>query len=383
MLILALGIFSSVSLSALSHVLLIVPGLYFFYLDFIKREKPLKFGMSFIFLALMMLSIVLSVVFNLDILDRPLKNLFKVKYFLIPWLGVFALQRLFDAGLTVKKKSILMNTFLVVAVIATLSGLIALYTGFNPLKMKPACHETRACGLYGMYMTYGYGISLFAVLMTSLVFLKQQVVNKPLLYTATLFGILGTILSFARGGWIGYLAGVGAFFFRKNIKVFGAFILCSCIFLGTSFFGSSTVRDMITKREGSNVQRIAFYEAAVAAFKEKPLFGYGYRNFEPNVEEIKKRNGIDFPEIGGHAHNNLLEHLASTGLFGFICTLGFFISWLIEMYKRDDLIGKLAFPFVASFIVSGLFQYTFGDGENLFLIMGVWMISGLRKPDNI
>lgn len=373
--ILAVGIFTSVSISAISHVLMVIPGLYFFYKDFIKKEKPIKLSGSSIFLLLMIGSIILSVVFNLDILENPLKNLFKIKYFIIPWLGVFAVQRLIDEDLTPKKKNILINTFLIATTVATISGLMGLYTGFNPIKMKPACHATRACGLYGMYMTYGYGISLFAVLMTSLVFLKNNIVNKPLLYVSTLFGVIGTILSFARGGWLGYIAGVGAFFFKKNTKLFFISVAVLIALVTGAFFTSSTVKDMVSNRSTSNDQRIAFYQTAYAAFKERPIFGWGYRNFEPNVKEIKKKHNIAYPEFGGHAHNNILEHLASTGIVGLICTLGFFISWLIESYKRKDTIGALTFPFVASFLTSGLFQYTFGDGENLFLIMIVWTIS--------
>lgn len=376
--ILALGIFTSVSISAISHVLMVIPGLYFFYKDFIKKEKPIKLSGSSIFLLLMVGSIALSIIFNLDILEHPLKNLLKIKYFIIPWLGVFAVQRLVDEDLTPEKKTILINTFLIATTVATVSGLIGLYTGFNPIKMKPACHETRACGLYGMYMTYGYGISLFAVLMTSLVFLKKNIVNRPLLYIATLFGVVGTVLSFARGGWLGYIAGVGAFFFKKNTKLFFISIVVSTALITGAFFTSSTVKDMVNNRSESNDQRIAFYQTAIQAFKEKPIFGWGYRNFEPNVKEIKKKYNISYPDFGGHAHSNILEHLASTGVVGLICTLGFFITWLIESYKRKDLIGVLVFPFVVNFLTSGLFQYTFGDGENLFLIMGAWGILRLR-----
>ncbi|CBW25253.1 putative membrane protein [Halobacteriovorax marinus SJ] len=377
--ILAVGIFTSVSISAISHVLLIIPGVYFFYKDFIKKEKPIELSGSSVFLLLMIGSIILSVIFNLDILENPLKNLFKIKYFIIPWLGVFAVQRLIDEDLSPKKKNILINTFLIATTVATISGLIGLYTGFNPIKMKSACHSTRACGLYGMYMTYGYGVSLFAVLMTSLVFLKKNIVNRPLLYIATLFGLVGTVLSFARGGWLGYIAGVGAFFFKKNIKVFLVSIVVLITLVTTAFFTSSTVKDMVSNRSTSNDQRIAFYLTAYAAFKERPLFGWGYRNFEPNVKEIKKKYNIAYPDFGGHAHNNILEHLASTGIVGFICTLGFFVTWLMESYKRKDLTGILTFPFVVSFLTSGLFQYTFGDGENLFLLMGVWTIFRLKK----
>ncbi|OUR98884.1 hypothetical protein A9Q84_05580 [Halobacteriovorax marinus] len=379
--VLALGTFVSVSFSALSHILFIVPAIYFFIQDFIKKEKPIKLTYSSIFLLLMMGSMILSVVFNLDILDRPYKNLLKIKYFLIPWLSVFAIQRLVDNYLDEKKKKILIYTFLFATSVATISGLIALYTGFNPVKMKDACHPIRACGLFGMYMTYGYGISLFAVLLTISCLKKINIIRPWALYSSAILAVIGTILSYARGGWIGYAVGVMGYFLKKNFKLFLIFTMVILISFGGAITFSSKVQNMFLSREGSNSQRIAFYETAYKAFREKPAFGWGYRNFESNVKEIKKKHNIAFPEFGGHAHNNLLEHLASTGIVGFLATLGFFIAWLIESFKRRDLIGDLTFPFVLSFITSGMFQYTFGDGENLFLIMGVWALSQLRGQD--
>ena len=44
---------------------------------------------------------------------------------------------------------------------------------------------------------------------------------------------------------------------------------------------------------------------------------------------------------------------------------------MMELYRRDDPFGKIVFPFVIALFISGQFQYTFGDGENAFLIMGL------------
>lgn len=376
--VLAIGTFTSVSVSAISHILLIIPGLYFFYQDFITKEKPINLKGSSFFLLLMVVSIILSVVFNWDSIERPFKSISKIKYFVIPWLGVFALQRLWDSDFSTKSRKVLLHTFLVATSVATISGLIALKTGFNPLKYKPACHETRACGLYGMYMTYGYGISLYSVLLLSLFFAKQSFVSKVTLIPHFILGFAGTIFSYARGGWIGFLVGAAGFFMKKNLKAAILIVVLGVSSVIIAFYSSASVRHMITQRAASNAQRMAFFETAIIAFKEKPVFGWGYRNFEPNVKKIKKENNIAFPYFGGHAHNNLLEHLASTGAVGFIATLCFFLAWLRESFLRKDVIGYLVFPFALSFLASGMFQYTFGDGENLFLIMTVWMFSRLK-----
>jgi O-antigen ligase len=382
--VLALGTMTSVSFSALSHILLVIPGLFYFYKDVIKKERTFELSLSSKFLLFMIVTIILSVIFNLDIIDRPIKNISKIKYFLIPFLGTFALNRLFE-NLTAKKIKVLVYAFLIASTVATISGIIGLYTGFNPIKMKNACHSSRACGLFGMYMTYGYGISLFCVLVSGILFYKNKVkelISPYFLWLILIINFIGLYLSYTRGGLLGFLIAVPFLLFKANKKKFVSFGLLAAILLGLSFTFIPKVKNMFANRAGSDMQRIAFYQTAYSAFKEKPLLGWGYRNFEPNVPALKAKYKIAYPSYGGHAHNNILEHLASTGLFGFLAVFGFFIAWLIETYKRNDIIGQVSFVFFISFFTSGLFQYTFGDGENLFLIMGVWMISQVGKFTN-
>ena len=381
--ILCIGIFTSVSFSALSHVFLLISGAYFFYKNTRENGLP-QLGFSSKFLLLMVVTIVISILFNWGSYEKPINAILKVKYFLIPLLSIFVMRHLSLHYLDHKRIKILINIFLVATTVASLSGIIGLYSGFNPLKFKDSCHATRACGLYGMYMTYGYGISLMMVLLTGALVYREKFksfLNMPLLYLSWVVNFAGLFLSYARGGWLGFLLAVPFFFFKKNIKLFTTVVLASLIFGGIAFVSNSEVQKMFLNRGTSNDQRIAFYKTAVKAFQEKPVLGWGYRNFEPNVKMLKLKYNIPYQDFGGHAHNNILEHLASTGILGVIALLAFLLSWLVECYKRDDLVGKLSFPFVVSFLISGMFQYTFGDGENLFLIMGMWSLLQVRKKE--
>ena len=146
--------------------------------------------------------------------------------------------------------------------------------------------------------------------------------------------------------------------------------------MGIGVVSNDKVRETFTSldRMESVRQRISFFHTAWKAFEEKPVLGYGYRNFEPHVVSIKKQHGIALENHGGHAHNNFLEHLASTGFVGAVSFLLFSLLWLVNSYKREDVVGKITFPIVVSFIVSGMFQYTFGDGENMFFIMLLWAL---------
>ncbi len=368
--VLALGVFTSVSFSAISHILLVVPGVYFCLRNFKERE----FSPRPSFYALMGMTVIcwFSVISNWSEIERPMSHIFKTKYFIIALMSSVSFYYLKKNWLNEKRTKIILNLFLVATTLATLSGLIGLWGGFNPLKFKGPCHPTRACGLYGMYMTYGYGISLFMVLITGLVVFRkrfEKFITPWLLYSAFIVNLVGLVFSFARGGWLGFLLGVPFLFVKGHTKNFLIGIVAVLFIAGGAFVGSEKVRDIFTKRQGSNEQRIAFFETAYAAFKEKPLLGFGYRNFEANSRAIKVRHDIGHQYFAGHAHNNALEHLASTGALGFLAFIIFCLLWLKEAYREP-----IVFSFVMSFLISGLFQYTFGDGENLFLIMGIFSL---------
>lgn len=239
------------------------------------------------------------------------------------------------------------------------------------------CHPGRACGLYGMTMSYSYGMSLFMVLMTGLILYRDKIpfqINSWFLYGTYALNLWGLYESGARGAWIGLLGAIPFFFFKRDKKMFLISGLLGVLLLLAISFFTNRGREMFFERKVSNNGRVYFYQAAYRAFLEKPVFGYGYRNFEPNVPKIKKRYNIKRPDFGGHAHNNLLEHLASTGIIGFMCLLLWKCYWVVESYRREDFIGKISLPFAVSFIGSGLVQYTFGDGENLFLILSFWAL---------
>ncbi len=371
LIVLAIGVFTSVTFSSLAHILLLIPGVYFFSHWLKHRDfKPKK---SVFALGALILICWLSVISNWNEMDKPLKNIFKTKYFLISFLSYFSIHYAKKEFLNMDRKKTIFALFIAATSIATLSGLIGLFTGFNPLKFKEACHPTRSCGLYGMYMTYGYGMSLFMVLMTGIVLYRdkaKEYLNVKWLVVGWVINLIGLITSLARGAWVGYLAAVPFFFFKKNKKVFLATFLLGVIGLGTAISVNDKASEMFLKRGTSNGQRMLYWRTAITAAYEKPLLGWGYKNFEANMKKIKAKYFIHRPYDGGHAHNNFLEHLASTGILGFLAFSCFVFLWLYESYKYNPLV----FPFVLSFLVSGMTQYTFGDGENLFLILAIFSL---------
>jgi O-antigen ligase len=377
--VIALFCFTAFSLTAIHHILLLISGIFFLIVAIKKREFNLsKSSWSLFFL---IIASIISVVVN-DV-ERPFSNILKLKYFLIPLLGIFAYRAWFKKSFSEKKVKLVVNLFLISVMVANISGLIGLYTGFNPLRFKESCHLSRNCGMYGMFMTFGYGMMFVMIILTGLMLYREKIrkyLNLKILYVSFLVCLVGFILSYARGALIGFFIALPFFFFKNNKKRFLLAFIVIIISSLLAFKFIPQINSLFTSdaRTMSVTRRITQYQAAVKIFMEKPILGIGYKNFEPNSIKYKKKYDIEYHWIGGHAHSNFFEHLASTGIIGLILLIMFHFLWGYEMCVRDDIFARICFPFVIALFISGQFQYTLGDGENLFLIMFIYVLSQVK-----
>ncbi len=383
----ALFSFVSLSASALSHILIFIPALYFSYKAY--KEGRLNLTKSNIALLVTIVFAIVSIIFAPDI-SRKFKQVTKLKYMLIGVIAIYPYIELFKT-LTRKQTKKMVNALLVLLAIGNIAGVYALFSGFHPLRMKEASDGIRAAGMYGMAITYGYGIELVLIVMLSLLVLYRKklssIANPIIFYTSIATTLLGFYFAFARGALLALIFSIPFIFIRSNKKVFMSLLGSGIILVGiltAVVFNSNEDgggnRFLLKAKTASNMIRLSQYEAAYKGFLEKPLTGWGYRNFEPNAYDIKKRNGIDFAEFYGHAHNNYLEFLASTGIFGFISFCLFVLFWFIETLKRNDELSNILVPFIVSFSISGLFQNTINDGENMFVIMFIYSLTYAIRP---
>ena len=387
--------FVSLSASALSHILIIIPIFLSLCLLYKNGEK-IKFTKSMIFLGVMIFFCVLSVLFAPDI-DNKFKQASKVKYFLLGLLGVFAYRNLFKVFKREQAKT-MFNVFLVLIAIGNIAGIHALFDGFHYLRWKGASDGSRAAGMYGMAITYGYGIEYIVILLTGLAVnfwsKLDQLVNKKLFVFAMITCYLGMYFSYTRGALLAFVISIPFLFILTKKKLFKVSMVAGLILVislttlvfsisdGNKSFGDN--RFLLSAQNKSNLIRISIYETVWEAFKEKPFTGWGYRNFEKNSFEIKRRHNIDYADFGGHAHNNYLEILAGSGIFAFLSLLAFLTYWWREVWARADDLTIILIPFLVSFLFSGLFQNTITDGENMFVIMFIYTVSqGISKKQKI
>lgn len=365
---LAIGLLVSPTVLALFHILMIVPMI-----TFLTKADYSKFPKSAWALLALGVVLILSVFVNQDIAVKGFAPLSKTKYFILAFLMIAPLGWYFKNRITDKKMTILLYTFLGAATFATLIGIYARSSGYNPISMREV-NTVRNAGLFGMVMNYAHNLSFFLIIVSGLVIYRRQItkyINSYFLYTVLIINLIGLYLTYTRGAWLGYLAAMPFFLFKKNKKYFLAFILSFFILSGVLY----KVAGIHVIRPQSDMQRLSQWQAATKAFMERPILGFGYLNFEQHSFEIKKRYDLPEKDFGGHAHSNLFEMLGSAGALGLIAFILWIFFWFKEMHDRHDVVAKITLPFIIVFFVGGLTQSTISLGINLFYVMGAYCIS--------
>ncbi len=375
LIILCLGLVTSMSLLGGFHALIVIPCLYF-----IPKTNFKALPKSAWALMVFSIIIILSVLVNQDVALIGYKALGKVKYFLFGFFAIAPFVYFSKQEDLSKKIKILIYALLVSTTVATIAGVVAMKTGYNYISLRAVATDRNA-GLSGMILNYAHNLAFFQIIVFGLIVYGKEVqkyVNRNVLIAVFIINFWGLYLTYTRGAILALAAGMPFFLLRKYKFKFISwgtiFILCVLnlyLAFGSSFY-----------RPGSDVLRVSLWKAAYHAFEERPLTGYGYLNFEQHSKAIKKRYDLDEKHYGGHGHNNFLEIMASTGIFGLVSLLVWLTLWFVEMYKRDDLVARITLPFIIVFIVGGLTQATIALGVNLFFVMSVYSISqvgGSRK----
>lgn len=369
LMVLALGLLTSMTLLSLSHLLMLLPGLYF-----LSKTDYKKLSGSSWALLLLTFIIVLSVVFNQDIAAKGFSPALKAKYFLFGFLSIVPIGWYLKNHYNEKKISTLLYAVCIATTVATLCGLCGTFFGYIPLINKVVPVAGRYGGLFGMVMNYAHNMAYFLIIILGLLLnykTTKKWINIKILIAVFVICIIGFYFSYTRGAWLAFLAGIPFFFFKKH-KAYFLSIIVGLFILGASiyyFAGANVVRPQ------SEVERISQWKSAIKAFEERPVLGFGYLNFEAHSSNIKKRYGIEAAYFRSHAHNNFLEILASTGILGFCAFIAWLFLWFKEMYKANDVISDIGVSFIVVFIVGGLTQSTISLGINLFFIMAVWSIT--------
>ena len=167
-----------------------------------------------------------------------------------------------------------------------------------------------------------------------------------LMLFSSFMGILGSLLSGSRGGWV--LApiiflGIILFFRHVLTKIDKTLLFIGCVMMfsivslpqaGVTDRIITAKNDVVHYANGENKNtslgiRFQLWHSAWNAFIERPLFGWGNHGLEKALEQQviqgKTSQFIKDFFIKSHAHNQFLDEMAKRGVIGFLALLALFL----------------------------------------------------------
>ena len=255
---------------------------------------------------------------------------------------------------------------------------MALYDKFI-LNLNPE-QNPRIMHIQGGDISMSLGI--FSLIIALYAHHKKDVKLTTLSVIGGLCGIVGSLLSTARGGWVALpvLLIVILYIYRHSLSkrffltFFGIIAVAS---VGISQMPNNRIMERIDvarkdiqlyldNKDGNTSlgARFEMWKSALEMVKEKPLFGWGIQGAtEKRKQETKEK--IATGNIGQftHAHNQYLDDLSKRGIVGLLALLAVLFIPLNAFMKRlkttnheTKLIATLGVAHILSVMVYGLSQ---------------------------
>lgn len=230
----------------------------------------------------------------------------------------------------------------------TLYSLISYLQGFDLITGRD---NVRITGLVNSSTYHAHGNAFLFVFLVGGIFFSFKKLPKFWkvfsLISTFLLGV-SILLTFTRGVWLSiFLSTIMILFFidwKKVLKFTGGTITLFLLlfFLWPKFHD----RIVTTSNSDYNEMRVSLFKVNVQIWKEYPLLGIG---FGENIR--RNREYWDRPEwnkpadyLTSHAHNQFLNVLATTGIFGFVFFCWFFFFFILKNVKMIQKTNRLQTP---------------------------------------
>ena len=369
-----------------STTLLVASVLFVFYsmykkfkiTEIIKQNNPIFFVASLYFLIALFFIILHGDKFKL--IDNP------IRAFL--FLSVIIFVSYAKVKFDVLLYSIPLGSFI--------AGLVALYQ-YYILHLPAAFNEQMKIQSGDIAMSLG----LFSLVIALYLFEIKQNKFALLAVIAGLFGVLASVLSLARGGWVGVpLIFVFILYIYRNMiskKLLSAVVLG--ILVGGISLSSNEqfvgrildVKNNLShysqnSKDGSIGARLDMWKMGVEAFIEHPIFGWSLKALDEYKKNLADK-GIVSREFTGysHLHNQFIDELAKKGILGGVAILGIFLVPLCSFYRKQKkspnnkklkLLTTLGIIHVLSTMIycltQAFFAHNSGNVFYFFVLLVVW-----------
>lgn len=236
----------------------------------------------------------------------------------------------------------------------------------------------RAHGFYSIYMTLAGALGVVMAAMLPAIAAAGR--RGAALALAWLTSAAALALTLVRGAWLGFGAGLLVALAGIRRRWIAALVIAAVAVL---LFALPRVRERAETigdpADATTRERLAMADAGLRMLREHPVTGVGlggvkrlYPVYAP--PEARRRHT-------SHLHNTPLQIAVERGLVGLALWLWIFVAFFVRaarVVRRMPATGKTeralvtgALAAVTAFLVSGLFEYNFGDTEVLLVTLAV------------
>jgi O-antigen ligase len=247
---------------------------------------------------------------------------------------------------------------------------------------------TGSLGSPGVYST--------TLIFAGIILLYTAIKMKPgwkrkLLLLSYLASIYGVFITFSRASWLAGILVLLAIFalypkvmFRLTIKALPIILIIGGILM-VSQIEHAKARFYSENSEHSALSRLPVLVAAYRMFEQKPIFGWGYGNFDRYDRQFQGRFGdlVNPVEKDLTSHNMFLTLLAEQGVVGISLFLAPVIFLLYKSFKvksylpRNGLMSKNMLIMLWLVILSYFVVNSFSPMIVVFGLSLQWMTLGL------
>lgn len=180
---------------------------------------------------------------------------------------------------------------------------------------------------------------------------------------------LAELLTFSRGGWLGFLT-MSSVFYLRDKKVVAALMLLVLLFVSVAWVWPPLAeRGKSIMSLAANQDRVRIYKRTCRMIKDHPLLGIGAGNFPGAYEAYSPPE-----QLVWHAHNIYLSTMVELGLPGGILFLLLLVRVVVAAWRcKATLMGRCLLAGILGCLVHGLFDVTVFD---IHIGMAFWSFGG-------
>jgi putative inorganic carbon (hco3(-)) transporter len=322
---------------------------------------------------------------------EPLQSLFVATKGALLIVALYAMfDALPDAGAADRFLSSLLALLAIVAVlgivqVAVCPGPGGTASALGPLGRK--CHRAR--GFYSIYMTLAGVLSLILLATAPRLLLTATAGPGVWRITAWLVAGAGFALTYVRGAWLGFLAGVAMLLalVRRGRVVIASGVLMVAVVVLLAPGVRHRAESIVDPNDPTARERVLMWRSGLSMARDHPLLGVGPGGVKREYPRYASPDALQ--QRRGHLHDTPLQILVERGAVGLGAWLAIFIVFFTRAAailrhvpaaaQRERALVTGSIAALVGFLFGGLTEYNFGDSEVVmiaYVVMAVPFVVG-------